>query len=84
MKAEGARNLWEVMWNASLYMLNFHSEIVFKHPYESPWYTWPLDLVPLMDAGDFIGEDKVSLIATFGNPLIWWAGIAAFFSPEER
>lgn len=79
MKAEGARNLWEVMWNASLYMLNFHSEIVFKHPYESPWYTWPLDLVPLMDAGDFIGEDKVSLIATFGNPLIWWAGIAAFF-----
>lgn len=79
MKAEGAKNLWKVMWNGSLYMLNFHSEIVFEHPYESPWYTWPLDLVPLMDAGDFIGEDKVSLIATFGNPLIWWAGVAAFF-----
>ncbi len=58
MKAEGAKNLWKVMWNGSLYMLNFHSEIVFEHPYESPWYTWPLDLVPLMDAGDFIGEDK--------------------------
>lgn len=79
MKAEGAKNLWEVMWNGSLYMLNFHSDIVFEHPYESPWYTWPLDLVPLVDAGNFIGEDKVSLIATFGNPLIWWSGIAAFF-----
>lgn len=79
MKVEGAKNLWAVMWNCSQYMLSFHKDIVFEHPYESPWYTWPLDLVPLVDSGNFIGEDKVSLIATFGNPLIWWAGIGAFF-----
>ena len=79
MKVEGAKNLWAVMWNCSQYMLNFHKDIVFEHPYESPWYTWPLDLVPLVDSGNFIGEDKVSLIATFGNHLIWWAGIGAFF-----
>lgn len=79
VKAEGTKNLWKVMWNCSQYMLNFHKDIVFEHPYESPWYTWPLDLVPLVDSGKLIGEDRISLIATFGNPFIWWAGIGAFF-----
>ena len=79
MMAEGAESLWSVMWYSSLFMLNFHSDIVFEHPYESPWYTWLLDKVPLVDSGNFMGEDKVSLIATFGNPFIWWAGAAAFF-----
>lgn len=77
--AAGAKSLWEVMWYSSLYMLDFHSDIVFDHPYQSPWYSWVLDMVPLLDSGDFIDENKVSLIATFGNPLIWWAGAASFF-----
>ena len=77
--ASGAKSLWEVMWYSSLFMLNFHSDIVFDHPYQSPWYSWVLDMVPLVDSGDIIGENKVSLIATFGNPFIWWAGAVSFF-----
>ena len=82
MRTEGERGvkgLWMIMWNCSLFMLNFHKDIVFDHPYESPWYTWPIDLVPLVDAGNYVSESKISFIATFGNPLIWWAGLAAFF-----
>ncbi len=79
MRAEGADNLWMVMWDKSRFMLQFHKDIVFEHPYQSPWYTWPLDLVPLLDSANLMAEDKVSIIATFGNPLIWWGGIPAFF-----
>lgn len=79
MRAEGSHDLFQVMWESSLFMLDFHSDIVFEHPYESPWYTWILDLVPLVDAGSSVGEDGVSMIATLGNPFIWWAGAAAFF-----
>ena len=82
--AQGIKNLWSTMWNCSLFMLNFHKDMVFEHPYESPWYTWPIDLVPLLDAGNYVDESKISLIATFGNPLIWWAGLAAFFYLVSR
>lgn len=83
-KAEGGDNLWQVMWERSQYMLQFHKDMVFEHPYKSPWYTWPLDLVSLLDSAHFVGEDSISLVATFGNPLIWWGGIAAFFYLVSR
>lgn len=78
-KATEASNLFQVMWDSSRFMLEFHSDIVFEHPYESPWYSWILDLVPLLDSVNSVGENQVSMIATMGNPFIWWLGAAAFF-----
>lgn len=78
MRAQGASDLFKVMWDSSQFMLDFHNDIVFEHPYESSWYSWILDLVPLVDAGTIIGDDRISLVVTMGNPLIWWAGAAAF------
>lgn len=78
MRAQGTSDLFTVMWDSSKYMLDFHSGIVFEHPYESPWYSWILDLIPLVDSGNIIGDDRISLVVTMGNPLIWWAGAAAF------
>lgn len=83
-KVQGTESLWGVMWERSLYMLQFHKDIVFEHPYESPWYTWPLDMVSLLDSVNLVGEDSISLVATFGNPLIWWGGLAAFFCLVSR
>ena len=34
---------------------------------------------PLLDAYTTLPDGKISVVATFGNPLIWWAGIPAFF-----
>ena len=61
--------------NANL-MLTYHSDTIFAHPYSSAWYTWLVDKQPLLDALTIIDEDKVSTIATFGNPLIVWGGLA--------
>lgn len=77
--ATGADNLWKVMWDSSLFMLNFHSDIVFEHPYESPWYTWAWMRTPLMDAANILGDERCSIIVTMGNPIIWWSGLAAVF-----
>lgn len=77
--AVGEPNVFKVMWESSLFMLNFHSDIVFDHPYSSPWYTWCLNLVPLMDAGTYQKDGSVCMITTMGNPVIWWCGLASFF-----
>lgn len=82
--ASGNHNLWKVMWDNSVFMLNFHENIVFDHPYSSAWYTWCLDYKPLMDAVQNINDNKVSMVATMGNPIIWWAGLGAFFHMVYR
>lgn len=67
----------QVMFAHSEYMLHFHDDIVFEHPYASPWYTWLIDKVPLLDSGTFLPDSKTSVVATMGNPFILWAGLPA-------
>lgn len=77
--AAGESNVFKTMWEQSFFMLDFHKDIVFEHPYESPWYAWLIDYKPLVDASDLLPLEKVSMVVTMGNPVIWWSGIAAFF-----
>lgn len=58
-------------------MLNYHKNTVFEHPYSSEWYEWIVDKIPLLDSYHITQNDKLSVIATFGSPLIWWGGFAA-------
>lgn len=77
--AQGQDNLWKVMWDSSLFMLNFHSDIVFEHPYESPWYTWAWMRTPLFDSANIMDNTACSVVVTMGNPVIWWCGLASCF-----
>ena len=77
--ATGKSNVFKVMWDSSVFMLNFHRSIVFEHPYESPWYTWPWIRTPLVDAVNSLKDGMCSIVVTMGNPIIWWFGFAAFF-----
>lgn len=60
------------------YMLNYHKEMVFSHPYASEWYEWLWMKQPLVDAFTTLEKGKVSSVVTMGHPLIWWGGAAAF------
>ncbi|MDO4513463.1 MAG: phospholipid carrier-dependent glycosyltransferase [Lachnospiraceae bacterium] len=72
-------SVWQAAWLNSLDMFRFHSVITFDHPYESPWYSWLFDWVPLVDTGAFNEvSGRVSMVVTMGNPVIWWCGFAAF------
>lgn len=78
----------KVYWNKSLVqnmldnaqlMLNYHKDCVFEHPYSSEWYEWLIDKKPLLDSYTVLENEKISTIATFGNPVIVWIGLAALF-----
>lgn len=72
---EDHRNVFEIMTSNFSLMLNYHSKTVFEHPYASEWYTWLIDRTSLMDALTGYQDGKISLVVTFGNPLICWAGL---------
>lgn len=68
------------VWQNQVDMLTYHGKTVLgsTHYFESPWYEWPINLRPIWYYSGTNG-DKVEVINSFGNPLVWWAGLIAFF-----
>ncbi|MBP5553994.1 MAG: glycosyltransferase family 39 protein [Lachnospiraceae bacterium] len=58
----------------SIHMLDYHSHVTASHPFQSSWYTWPFDWIPLLDSRTIFG-DRMSLVATFVNPFVCYAGL---------
>jgi hypothetical protein len=53
-----------------------------RHPYESRWYTWPVDVKPVLFYADYTamtpnGAPEVGWIADSGNIALWWLSIPA-------
>lgn len=67
------------MWENQQLMLHYHEETVFEHPYASEWYEWAWIKRPLLDAYTSLKSGKISVVSTFGNPVIWWSVIPALF-----
>jgi len=61
------------------YMLNYHANLnpAKPHPFASKWYTWPLDIRPLLFYSNQTTTGVVSTMSTMGNPFIWIGGFAA-------
>ncbi len=65
---------------AQKHMFSYHSTpgLGADHPYQSPWWEWPLILKPMWFAmGTYVPEGMGSTIFCMGNPAVWWAGLAA-------
>ncbi|MCF0120240.1 MAG: phospholipid carrier-dependent glycosyltransferase [Oscillospiraceae bacterium] len=62
------------------YMLSYHSRLTSTHPYSSTWYQWVLDIRPILYYRSYLSGDRRSIITAFGNPVVWWGGIAAIVS----
>ena len=63
------------------HMYNYHSGLNAEHSFSSNWWQWPVMTRPVWyfsGAGSAAG--RVSSIAAFGNPAVWWVGIPAFFA----
>lgn len=60
-------------------MLNYHSHVNATHPYSSWWYQWPTMYRPIWYYSGHVSDTISEGISAFGNPLVWWAGIPAFF-----
>lgn len=61
-------------------MYTYHSKTVLgsTHPYSSMWYQWPIMQRPIWLYSGKISENVKEGISSFGNPAVWWVGIAAF------
>ncbi len=64
-------------WSAQKHMFNYHSGLTATHPYSAAWYEWLLDLRPLwMHQGVLLENGQRETIATMGNPILLWGGLA--------
>lgn len=59
-------------------MFNYHSNLEATHPYSSLWYEWPVMKRPIWFFSGQVSDTLYEGISSFGNPLVWWAGIPAF------
>ena len=60
--------------NAFLY----HDHLRATHPYASLWWTWPLDLRPLLYSAEYGGtcpNCTAAMIYSFPNPILMWLGL---------
>ena len=68
---------WSDLLPAQLSMFRYHSNLTATHPFSSSWYSWPLMLRPIWYyMGSFLPTGWVASIAAFGNPVVWWGGLA--------
>jgi dolichyl-phosphate-mannose-protein mannosyltransferase len=62
--------------NAFLY----HDHLRATHPYASLWWTWPLDIRPILYSAEYAGQGATStaaMIYSMPNPLLLWPGLIA-------
>ncbi|HET9029244.1 MAG TPA: phospholipid carrier-dependent glycosyltransferase [Candidatus Aquilonibacter sp.] len=70
----------------------YHAHLVATHPYASLWWTWPLDLRPVLYYASYPvvnGVAMAKVIYALPNPLLLWTGligvpVAAFLAIRER
>ena len=61
-------------------MLSYHSQpgLGMDHPFYSPWYEWPVIAKPMWYySSSYHPAGETQTIAAFGNPTVWWGGLAA-------
>ncbi len=65
------------LWDAQVLMFDYHKNLVAEHYFASPWYEWPIIAKPMWYySADYKGAGMASSILAFGNPAVWWTGLA--------
>jgi len=69
-----------IVWNNQRFMYGYHADIVAVHPFSSHWWQWVLNIRPILYYLDHYPAGMRSVIAAFGNPLVYWGGLLAIFA----
>ena len=76
--APGGKVTFARIWHAQEVMFNYHAGLKDDHFFQSPWWQWPLIIKPMWYYNASFGESgTISTILSFGNPAVWWTGLAA-------
>ncbi|HEV8340005.1 MAG TPA: phospholipid carrier-dependent glycosyltransferase [bacterium] len=63
--------------NFHAFMFRFHAGLTAGHPYQSPWWSWPLLLRPIWYEFEQLPTGFYRGVLAIGNPALWWAAIPA-------
>lgn len=80
----GTKNLISKMLKNQELMLTYHQGVHQEHPYASRWWQWPIIYRPIWYFSGHVSDTISEGISAFGNPAVWWPGIAAFFYLLQR
>ncbi len=71
--------------SAQEHMFKYHSQLTATHPFSANWYQWMIDSKPLwMHQGVVLANGSRETIATFGNPILLWGGLAGIIYTMVR
>jgi len=70
---DGLRSVWQ----NQISMFEYHSQLTQRHPFESPWWQWPLNIRPVFLYAARLSGGLSSAISVMGNPVVWYAGLVA-------
>jgi dolichyl-phosphate-mannose--protein O-mannosyl transferase len=65
------------VWKNQLYMYSYHSGLKATHPFQSPWWQWPVIGRPILYYVDYTktSQGLLTTMSAFGNPLVWWGSL---------
>ncbi|MDD6483697.1 MAG: glycosyltransferase family 39 protein [Clostridiales bacterium] len=80
LQVPGSQGIKTIIDNQNA-MWTYHSKTVVDstHPFSSHWYEWIIMKRPIWYYSGTIDSGVKEGISSFGNPLVWWMGIPAFF-----
>jgi len=58
-------------------MINFHLTLHDFHPFSSYWWEWLINWRPMFYFANTLPNNISQGISSFGNPIVWWGGLAA-------
>lgn len=80
LKAPDANGFQTIIENQNS-MYAYHAKTVLgsEHPFSSRWYEWIIMKRPIWYYSGTVSDNVKEGISSFGNPLVWWLGVPAFF-----
>jgi dolichyl-phosphate-mannose-protein mannosyltransferase len=65
---------WSNVVDMQVGAYEYHAHLVATHPYASLWWTWPLDLRPILYYAKY-ENNTAAMIYSLPNPLLLWSGL---------
>ena len=67
----------QAVWQNQVDMFTYHAGLEAEHPFSSAWWQWMINYRPIFYFSNDLSHGLAQGISAFGNPLVWWSGIAA-------
>jgi len=83
LRPEFYREYFGIVWDNQVMMFSYRGVLEATHPFSSPWWQWLLNAKPILYVNSYVGDLRSSF-AAFGNPLVWWGGLAAMAAMALR